>query len=129
MRYLGNRWTDFDYFFANCSKFYSLFILKKERLLKIINFEKSSKIYIFTLKTQNWQQCKIRTRQPKTDFGFEFSDQKLVGIRQNRSRGHFRPKICRPGLYVDGGSRLMFHPVGGERFGALFEIYVSVRTD
>ena len=31
-------------FFANCSKFYSLFILKKERFLKIINFEKSSKI-------------------------------------------------------------------------------------
>ena len=31
-------------FFTNCSKFYSLFILKKERFLKIINFEKSSKI-------------------------------------------------------------------------------------
>ena len=30
------------------------------------------------------------------DFGFGFSDQKLVGISQNPNRGHFRPKICRP---------------------------------
>ena len=45
---------------------------------------------------QNWQQCKIQTRQPKTDFGF--SDQKLVGIRQNLNRWHFGPKICRPEL-------------------------------
>ena len=35
------------------------------------------------------------------DFGFGFSDQKLVGIRQNPNRGHFRPKICRPVLSMD----------------------------
>ena len=51
---------------------------------------------------QNWQQCKIQTTQPKTDFGFGFSDQKLVGISQNSNRGHFGPKICRPVLCFIG---------------------------
>ena len=61
-------------------------------------FEKNREISIIfpPKKTQNWQQCKIQTTQQKTDFGFGFSDQKLVGIRQNPNIGHFRPKICRP---------------------------------
>ena len=96
------RRSDFDDFIfgANCCKFYYLFITKKNRFLKIIIFEKSSKIYIFILKTQNWQQCQIQTWWPKTDFGFGFCDQILVTIRQNMNIWHFRPKFCRPVLSI-----------------------------
>ena len=94
VRYLGNRLPDFDDFFANCFKFHSLFILNKERFLKIMNFEKSSKKQIFPLK--NAKLTTVHNSDP--DFGFRFSDQKLVGIRQNLNRGHFIHKICRPVL-------------------------------
>ena len=50
--------------------------------------------------------------QPKTDFRFGFSDQKLVGIRQNPNRGHFRPKICIPVL-LGGESSDYFTMVSG----------------